>query len=145
MKNDNMPANIICLSHLRWDFVYQRPQHLLSRFAKNANVYFYEEPIFDGTNNNFLSVARPDKNLHVITPHLKSHLNAEEINKTLTSLFDQFMVNFEADNCLFWYYTPMALLFTSKHKPKAIVYDCMDELAAFKFAHSEIANLEKKL
>jgi len=145
MKNDNMPTNLICLSHLRWNFVYQRPQHLLSRFAKNVTVYFYEEPIFDGTVNNFLSVSRPHKNLHIITPHLKANTESEEVNKTLTSLFDHFMANFEPDNCLFWYYTPMALQFTHKHKPRAIVYDCMDELSAFKFAHSEISSLEKKL
>jgi glycosyltransferase involved in cell wall biosynthesis len=145
MKNQNMPIHLICLSHLRWDFVYQRPQHLLSRFAKNVKVYFYEEPIFNNTENNFLSVSRPDKNLNIITPHLRANMDSEEVNKTLTSLFDQFMINIEPDNCLFWYYTPMALQFTNKHKPKAIVYDCMDELAAFKFAHSEIAAFEKKL
>ena len=39
-------ADLICFSHLRWDFVYQRPQHLLSRFAKQRRVFFVEEPVY---------------------------------------------------------------------------------------------------
>src|ERR671913_115444 len=38
--------DLICFSHLRWAFVYQRPQHLLSRFAKHTRVFYVEEPIF---------------------------------------------------------------------------------------------------
>jgi len=36
---------LICFSHLRWDFVFQRPQHLMTRFAKGRKVIFWEEPI----------------------------------------------------------------------------------------------------
>ena len=39
------PEDLVCLSHLRWGFVYQRPQHLLSRFAKHQRVFFVEEPV----------------------------------------------------------------------------------------------------
>ena len=38
-------SDLICISHLRWDFVWQRPQHLLSRLAKTHRVLFVEEPI----------------------------------------------------------------------------------------------------
>ena len=37
--------DIVALSHLRWDFVYQRPQHLLSRAARRHRVLFVEEPV----------------------------------------------------------------------------------------------------
>ncbi len=37
---------IIAMSHLRWNFVYQRPQHLLSRLAKHYDIIFFEEPVF---------------------------------------------------------------------------------------------------
>ena len=40
--------DILCLSHLRWDFVFQRPQHLLSRAVKRGRVFYVEEPVFDG-------------------------------------------------------------------------------------------------
>src|SRR4051794_23655661 len=36
---------LICFSHLRWDFVFQRPQHLMTRFAKGRRVVFWEEPV----------------------------------------------------------------------------------------------------
>ena len=36
--------NIVCVSHLRWDFVFQRPQHLLSRAAREGRVLYVEEP-----------------------------------------------------------------------------------------------------
>jgi glycosyltransferase involved in cell wall biosynthesis len=144
-KAISMPDNLICLSHLRWDFVYQRPQHLLNRFAKNQKVYFYEEPIFDSEGNSYLSISNRGKNVEIVVPHLKPGLNESQITGTLEILFDQFIENFELENCLFWYYTPMALKYTSKHKPKLVVYDCMDELSAFKFAHSDIISLEKQL
>jgi hypothetical protein len=38
---------LICYSHLRWDLVFQRPQHLLTRAAKHYRVVYMEEPVFD--------------------------------------------------------------------------------------------------
>jgi UDP-galactopyranose mutase len=40
-----LPADLLCFSHLRWDFVYQRPNHLMARAAKSRRVFFIEEPI----------------------------------------------------------------------------------------------------
>ena len=37
--------HLIVFSHLRWNFVYQRPQHLLSRLAERFHVVFIEEPM----------------------------------------------------------------------------------------------------
>ncbi|SMC87745.1 glycosyltransferase family 1 protein [Pedobacter africanus] len=140
-----LPANLICLSHLRWDFVYQRPQHLLTRFSKQTNVFFYEEPIFDGNEESFLSISKQGENLQVVVPHLQNGLNEKQTVQALTALFDQFIANFDLEQTLFWYYTPMALTYTEKHRPKAIVYDCMDELSGFKFAHSQISVFEQYL
>ncbi len=146
MENPNtMPGNLICLSHLRWDFVYQRPQHLLSRFAKNANVYFYEEHVVHSQQSNYLSVSERAENIFVVVPHLSESVDTSQTEAILTQLFDEFIGGFELDDCLFWYYTPMALKFSSKHKPRLTVYDCMDELLAFKYADPDIAKFEKKL
>ena len=41
-------AQLVCFSHLRWNFVYQRPQHLLSRAADSFDVHFVEEPELTG-------------------------------------------------------------------------------------------------
>ena len=61
--------DLVCLSHLRWDFVYQRPQHLLSRFAKERRVFFVEEPIFDDERMR-LDVSTRDCGVSVVVPHL---------------------------------------------------------------------------
>ena len=34
--------DLICFSHLRWNFVFQRPQHLMSRYARAHRVFFVE-------------------------------------------------------------------------------------------------------
>lgn len=146
MKNQiQIPQQLICFSHLRWDFVYQRPQHLLSRFAQNVSVFFYEEPQFHDGDENYLSLSERKGGITIVVPHLSSQLSEAEIEKTQTIIFDDFISHFDLDNCMFWYYTPMALKFSEKHKAGITVYDCMDELQAFKFAHPDLAKLEKKL
>jgi hypothetical protein len=40
---DTRPV-LLVLSHLRWDFVFQRPQHLMTRAARDYEVVFFEEP-----------------------------------------------------------------------------------------------------
>ncbi|MES2458796.1 MAG: glycosyltransferase family 1 protein [Bacteroidota bacterium] len=147
MKNpvETPPKNLVCFSHLRWDFVYQRPQHLLSRFSKDASVYFFEEPIFDADDQAFLSFSRRTEKLTVVVPHLRSDMDEAERNMVLSALLNKLLANIEMEDCTFWYYTPMALTFSDKYKPKLIIYDCMDELSAFKFAPEELVSLEKKL
>jgi len=137
--------HILCFSHLRWDFVFQRPQHLLSRFAEDAIVYFFEEPIFDALNESYLSISKRGKKINIIVPHLKEEIDPQTANATLTTLLDKFLLDVKMDDWAFWYYTPMAYAFTNKYKPKLIVYDCMDELSAFKFAPTELVDLEKLL
>jgi glycosyltransferase involved in cell wall biosynthesis len=140
-----IPANLICFSHLRWDFVYQRPQHLLSRFSNNSAVWFFEEPIFDGSENNHLSIRSISSSLHIVIPHLQHGLAQDEVISIQTKLLKQFTDNLDLDETMFWYYTPMALQFSSSLKPKFTVFDCMDELSAFKFAPAELLQLEQKL
>jgi hypothetical protein len=140
-----MPKNLLCFSHLRWDFVYQRPQHLLSRYSKKINVYFFEEPVFDTQEKAYLSIEKRENNLYVLKPHLQSNLTEEDIHLSLGRILENFLQNFELETFIFWYYTPLALKFSDKYKPKIIIYDCMDELSAFKFAPKEIIAYEKKL
>lgn len=147
MKNaiQTPPSHLMCFSHLRWDFVFQRPQHLLTRFTREMKVYFFEEPIFDSEDGPLLSISKRTENLTIVVPHLPQGMSVASVNTTLSELLDQFFENSNLDEWLFWYYTPMALTFTEKYKPKFVVYDCMDELSAFKFAPEELVTLEKKL
>jgi len=147
MKNsiETPPQHILCFSHLRWDFVFQRPQHILSRFSKGAVIYFLEEPYFDASEESYLSITKRSDNLHVVVPHLLPETDAERQQSSMTALIDKFLFHANMEDWIFWYYTPMAYSFTSKYKPKMVVYDCMDELSAFKFAPKELLGLERML
>jgi glycosyltransferase involved in cell wall biosynthesis len=141
-----MPTkNLICFSHLRWDFVFQRPQHLLTRFSANANVFYFEEPVYDAHEDAYLHLSSRSNKVTVIVPHLKAESGVNDVHNTLISLLDKFFQKTDLPDWTFWYYTPMALSFTDKYKPKLIIYDCMDELAAFKFAPEELIGLERRL
>lgn len=138
-------TDLVCFSHLRWDFVYQRPQHLLSRCARKRRVFFIEEPIF-GNCSMRLNVREADPGVHVVVPHLPEGLRSEiAINAVLKEMTRQFFTDHGINEYIFWYYTPMALKFTDQFNPVASVYDCMDELSAFKDAHSQLPLLEKQL
>ena len=138
-------TDLVCFSHLRWDFVYQRPQHLLSRCARNRRVFFVEEPVF-GNSSMRLVMREAEPGVHVVVPHLPEGLRSEvAINAVMRDLTRQLFVEQDINEYVFWYYTPMALNFTDQFTPIAAVYDCMDELSAFKGAHSQLPLLEKKL
>lgn len=140
-----LPKNLLCLSHLRWDFVFQRPQHLMTRFAREQNVFFLEEPIFDMDGKDFLSREKRDGDVTLLVPHLRSDKSAEEVQVSISNLLDEFLKSESMCDWMFWYYTPMALQFSLKHRPALVIFDCMDELSAFDFAPKELLMLEKKL
>ncbi|MXV16673.1 glycosyltransferase family 1 protein [Hufsiella ginkgonis] len=140
-----MKKNLLCFSHLRWNFVYQRPQHLMSRFAQYQKVYFLEEPMFDTDYKPSLTLSNISDDLWLVVPHLPSGLSKEEANEMMTLLLDNFLQNKTLSDFTFWYYTPMALEFSSAHQAGLTVFDCMDELSAFDFAPKELKQLEKEL
>jgi glycosyltransferase involved in cell wall biosynthesis len=142
---NSVSYSLICLSHLRWDFVYQRPQHLLSRFAKKTNVYFFEEPIY-GDEPTRLDVSRREDNLFVLVPRI-SHADRESRNvaEIEREMLDGFIGAEKIDDFVLWFYTPMAMDFAAHLQPSATVFDCMDELSAFKFAPPELIENEKRL
>jgi UDP-galactopyranose mutase len=140
----NQP-DLVCFSHLRWDFVYQRPQHLLTRCARDRRVFFIEEPIF-GNHSMRLDVHDRDEGVLVVVPHLPEGLGSEiATTAILKEMTRRLFLEHGVREYVFWYYTPMALTFTNHFNPMASVYDCMDELSAFKGAHSRLPELESQL
>ncbi|MET0392430.1 MAG: glycosyltransferase, partial [Chitinophagaceae bacterium] len=81
----------------------------------------------------------------VIVPHLKPNTPSEEIpaqqQKLLQDLFNYFTIN----RYIFWYYTPMALSIGQPFSPELVIYDCMDELSAFRHAPAELKQREAEL
>ncbi len=140
---DRRPV-LICFSHLRWDFVYQRPQHLMNRFAGTHAVHYWEEPVFvPGLVQPHLETRLARSNLTIVTPHLAEGLSEEVVEAQLRRLLDSFPPAQSPE--VAWYYTPMMLPFSRQLEPACTVYDCMDELANFRFAPPRILEFEGEL
>lgn len=134
---------IICFSHLRWDFVFQRPQHLMSRFARTAKVVFWEEPRWpEGLAAPRLDIrVDSETGVLIVTPELPT---MEDQTPVLKLLLDSFVAG-EERPLIRWYYTPMMLPFSRHLSAACTVYDCMDELANFKGAPPALLDLEAQL
>lgn len=144
-SESDVKPDLVCFSHLRWNFVYQRPQHLLSRAARSRRVFVVEEPIFDNGSMR-LDVSESDDGVYVVVPYLPEGLSSEVAKQVvLRRLVDRLFAEQQIENFVAWYYTPMALEFTQHLKPLATIYDCMDELSAFKGAHSSLQVREQQL
>src|SRR6266542_802705 len=137
---------ILTFSHLRWDFVYQRPQHLLSRLAKNGRVIFIEEPVFDPSKT-FFECATPEPNVLVCRPHtsLRSPGYADDQIAVLKPMVDALVSEEKLQDYILWFYTPMALPLAEGLQPLAMVYDCMDELSKFLHAPPQLLQREEQL
>src|SRR5205085_2085289 len=108
-KGQNM--NVIVLSHLRWNFVFQRPQHVMTRCARANRVFFWEEPVFDAEAS-FLEVRNTEFDVLVIVPHLPEGLASEQVCRVQEWLLAGLMQEYAIEDYVLWYYTPMALGFT---------------------------------
>jgi UDP-galactopyranose mutase len=138
---------LVCFSHLRWDFVFQRPQHLLSRFARTRDVYVFEEPTrAEPDQGPSLDMRRCEKTgVTIATPRLPDGLDGWGKDVILRQLLDEMLADHAIERPALWYYTPMMLPFSRHIEASAVVYDCMDELANFKFAPPELRDLEDEL
>lgn len=137
---------VVCFSHLRWDFVLQRPQHLMQRMAKQRRVFFFEEYIPCDHPLPYLEHHHfPDSGVTALRPRLPHWWSAEERNEGLKNLLDVLLMTIREPKPLLWFYTPMMFGFSRHIDAAAIVYDCMDELSSFKLAPPELRALERDL
>lgn len=141
-RNQNVP-DLLCFCHLRWDFVYQRPQHLMSRFASQGRVFYIEEPVIDSGAPR-LELSTRECGVTVVVPRLPS-LPRKETCNLLRSLLDDMVDEQQITKYCCWIYSPMAVEWTRHLRPEAVIYDCMDELSAFKNAPAEIKEREREL
>ena len=137
--------DLVCVSHLRWDFVWQRPQQLLTRCARERRVFFVEEPVFGEERRPRLRVRHVNDRLVVAVPELPSGCTAAEADEIQEQLLGGLLLDFQVEAFVLWLYTPMAVPFTRTLAPLAVVYDCMDELSAFDHAPDRLAPLEDEL
>ncbi len=135
--------NLLCFAHLRWNFVYQRPQHLLKRAARQCRVWYVEEPVWQDTLH--LEIRLVTNNLRVVVPHLPRGIDEQTTIRLQRQLINQLIEQQNITDYITWYYTPMALLFTDHLRPALVLYDCMDELSAFLGAPPQLIEQEKRL
>ena len=144
---DPQPTTLICFSHLRWNFVFQRPQHLMSRFAREMDVIFWEEPIEIGPRETaYLKVreAEDAPGVRVVVPHLPQGMPDAARDAALGRLLEAHLSAIRGP-LIAWYYTPMMLTFSQHLDPDLTVFDAMDELSKFKFAPAKLLELEQEL
>lgn len=135
------PTDLLCFSHLRWDFVFQRPNHLMSRAAQNRRVLFVEEPI-SGDSDRLSMSSRGG--VTIVTPVLAG-AGGPDVEARLAALVDGLVKGHGMEAPVLWYETPMALPWTRHLAASAVVYDCMDELAGFDAAPRGLLTLESEL
>ncbi len=144
------PFGILAFSHLRWDFVWQRPQQFLSRFAVESPVLFVEEPKFDLNDGEQpqLEIRDAGDNVTVAIPHLATGTKDVEgaMQQITGQAIDRVNDGGHFDEPLHWYYSPMMVEWSLGRFPaRGIVYDCMDELSQFRFAPAELIENERRL
>jgi len=118
----------------------------MSRFARSRRVIYWEEPIIEGdaaAPGLALRVC-PRSGVIVATPVLPDGLAEAEHVEAQRTLLEDFIGETPGE-LVAWYYTPMMLKFSRGLSPNCLVYDCMDELANFRFAPPELAGLEREL
>lgn len=137
---------LIVFSHLRWNFVYQRPQHLLSRLAKRWRVVFFEEPM-PGEAEARLERFSPADNVEVWRPHVTgdAHGYHDDHLAVLQRFLAEGIRQADIRDYWVWFYTPMAVALAGDLEPRGIVYDCMDELTLFRNAPRQLVQRENVL
>jgi glycosyltransferase involved in cell wall biosynthesis len=144
---DPQPTNLICFSHLRWNFVFQRPQHLMSRFARDMHVIYWEEPVDIAPGETaYLMVREADdaRGVIVVVPHLPQGMPEDAREAALSRLLDAHVAALRG-SLITWYYTPMMLPFSRHLDADVTVFDAMDELSKFRFAPVKLLELEQEL
>jgi UDP-galactopyranose mutase len=139
---------LLCLSHLRWDFVFQRPQHLLTRAARDHEVVYFEEPVFKpGVSAPRLERHPVPEGVSVAVPVLPGGAAGDPaaVAGAQRALLDGLLAPEAGRPLVAWFYTPMALEFAGHLAPDVTVYDCMDELSAFRGAPPGLLRLERDL
>jgi UDP-galactopyranose mutase len=138
-------SSLICFSHLRWKFVFQRPQHLMRRAAASTRVFYWEEPLFADASAPELASSMSPEGVLVLTPVLPHGTGATASIEAQRELLDTFVAAQAIRAPVLWYYTPQALPFSAHLEARQVIYDCMDELSAFHGADPAIPLREQEL
>jgi len=136
---------LVCLGHLNWDHVWQRPQHLMSQFARRCRVVYIDPPQTVGAHETARLHEQPgDNGVRVLRPLLpagQEEKNSQALSQQMASILAEC-----GPNTILWIYSPIAAMFVAlaKSHTRLTVYDCMDDYASFQtgFAPSQMRSQE---
>jgi glycosyltransferase involved in cell wall biosynthesis len=132
-------VDLVVFCHLRWEFVTQRPQHLISRIGEGRKVLFVEEPI--GPGEGMAKEIQINENFLVIQPQIEG----AAMNSELAPIVQQYMKKMGIEKPIVWMYSAMFSEAAQEFDCSLLVYDCMDELSAFRGAPVELIQKERDL
>jgi UDP-galactopyranose mutase len=125
--------------HLRWDGVRQRPHHILSRLAERVPVVVVEEPfVIDAEERDELL---HDAGVTIVRPVRKPLKDGPYVDPRAVETARGLIGDARA---LVWLYQPLMLALADAFEGP-LVYDCMDDLAAFAFAPPQLRACERAL
>src|SRR4051794_26000381 len=131
-------ADLVVLSHLRWDWVWQRPQHVISRMAQRRRTLFVEEPVVADVEAPSVQTQQQGvlTRLWVETPHgTGGNEYAQRPASEYAEGIERWLAGRERD---VWLYTPTALPIADILHPRLLIYDVMDDLSSFADATPEM-------
>ena len=135
---------ILAVSHLSWDLVFQRPQHLMTRAAQDRTVLYVEEARYDAETPGWEQRTTP-QGVTVCVPHLPPDMAPDRRDALLAAMVEALVAQHDLEPFVLWFETPMSVAHTAGLQPVATVYDCMDELSAFDHAPPELRANERAL
>jgi UDP-galactopyranose mutase len=142
-ERDSRPV-LLVLSHLRWDFVFQRPQQLMTRAAGSYEVLFFEEPVEEDVVAPRLDIFCRGEVL-VARPVLPRGLSPEVSVLAQRALLETLLALRAGRALVAWFYSPMFMALAAPVPADVVVYDCMDELSAFRGAPAAMLENERRL
>lgn len=116
-------TDLLVFSHLRWDFVFERSQHLHSRFAKYRRVFFVEEPVLGSVEIPRFHLRETPEGVQIAVPHLPKSLKSEDIEPVLRDLVDELIFEEDLSRFVLWYDSPRALPFTRHLEAQHVIFD----------------------
>jgi len=135
---------ILAVSHLSWDLVFQRPQHLMTRAAQDRTVLYIEEARYDAQTPGWEQRTTP-QGVTVCVPHLPPDMAPDRRDAVLAAMVEKLVAEHDLEPFVLWFETPMSVAHTAGLQPVATIYDCMDELSAFDHAPPELRANERAL
>lgn len=137
------PADLLCFSHFRWDFVFRRTQHLMLRFARSRRVFFIEEPAW--TDGPATAKVTLTDGVHVVVPQLPRGGAAEQVTALQRQLLAAVLEAYRIDRPVAWLCTSIAVSLLDGLSASTVVYDCADEWPGSAVAPPELRAREAAL